>query len=207
MPETSQLEIAYRLTGACCYQPDPLWQEADLFPNLQQALQPWAPALAGHAVAMQQDCHQTGQQPLLVDYAALFVGPGSLLAAPYGSVYLEKDRQVMGASTQAALECYRSAGLTLADDFPELPDHIAVELEFCSYLLQRQLQALINNDPAEAQQWHAQRRSFLQQHLGRWVRPFCADLREQSETGFYRQLADLLEGLVLADLQQMEVSG
>lgn len=207
MPETSQLEIAYRLTGACYYQPDPLWQEADLFSNLQQALQAWAPALANHAAALRTAADQTGQTPLLVDYAALFVGPGTLLAAPYGSVYLEKDRQVMGASTQAALECYQSAGLALADDFPELPDHIAVELEFCCYLLQQQLTAEQTGDTAAANKWRTERRTFLQQHLGRWATPFCASQRQQAETAFYRRLADLLEGLVLADLQQMETSG
>lgn len=203
MPEITQLEIAYRLSSACCYQPDQQWQEAQLFPNLQQALLPWAPALADHAGAMRQAYEQIGHEPLLVDYAALFVGPGTLLAAPYGSVYLEKDRQVMGSSTQAALECYRSAGLTLADDFPELPDHIAVELEFCSYLLQRQLQALADDDQADAEHWHEQRRTFLQQHLGRWVKPFCANLREQADTALYRHLGDLLEGLVTTDLQRL----
>lgn len=200
MPDTAQTEIAYRLTSACCYQPDHQWQEAELFLHLNKALEATCPALSAHAKAMDSDYRNTGHQRLLVDYAALFVGPGSLLAAPYGSVYLDRDRQVMGASTHQVLDSYRAAGLQLADDFAELPDHIAVELEFCSYLLQRQQQAEAAGEMAEAAQWQERRASFLQQFLSRWVKQFCANIRENAETGFYRQLADLIEGLIAADL-------
>jgi TorA maturation chaperone TorD len=207
MPDTIQTEIAYRLTSACCYQPDNQWREADLFSHLFKALETVSPPLVTTARAMESDYQHIDQQKLLVDYAVLFVGPGSLLAAPYGSVYLEKDRQVMGASTQAVLETYRAAGLQLADDFPELPDHIAVELEFCSYLLQRQQQSEAAGAMAEAAEWRERRASFLNQFPGRWVKQFCANLRENAETDFYRHLADLIEGLIAADLSALSATG
>lgn len=203
MPKTAQREVAYRLTSACCYAPDQLWQETQLFEHLASAIASTAPALAETALALGCAFQQNEQQTLLVDYAALFVGPGPLLAAPYGSVYLEKGRRVMGDSTQSAGEFYRSAGLTFADGFTELPDHIAVELEFCSYLLQRQLAAEGSADADAAGYWQEQRRRFLQQHLGRWVASLCAAVRDNAETTFYQQLADLVEGLVTADLQQL----
>lgn len=202
MPEITQLEIAYRLTSACCYQPDNQWQETGLFQHLTQALKICCPSLTAHTDAMENDYRQTDLQTLLVDYAALFVGPGTLLAAPYGSVYLEKERRVMGDSTQSALDCYRAQGLVIADDFPELPDHIAVELEFCSYLLQCQVQAEQTRDIARAGNCQKQRVQFLQHHLARWIQPFCTALRNNAETTFYRQLADLIEGLVTSDLHQ-----
>ena len=37
-------------------------------------------------------------EPLGVDYTKLFVGPYTLLAPPYGSVYLDGERRVMGDS-------------------------------------------------------------------------------------------------------------
>lgn len=203
MSETSQLEIAYRLVCACCYEPDQQWQEAQLFDHLTSAITTIHPTLADCAQALKHAFQQDDRQALLVDYAALFVGPGTLLAAPYGSVYLEPGRQVMGDSTQAALELYCAAGLQLSDDFPELPDHIAVELEFCSYLLQRQQAAEQAGDTGESEQWQEQRAHFLRQHLGRWVAPFCDAVREHAETGFYRKLTDLIEELVATDLNRL----
>lgn len=199
MPETAQLEIAYRLASACCYQPDKAWTEENLFSELAKSTRTFSERLAKTASAMEKAFSRSDLQSLLVDYAALFVGPGTLLAAPYGSVYLEKDRQVMGASTMAALDCYRSAGLNLTDDFPEMPDHIAVELEFCSYLLQRQLQTEIAGDQKEAAIWQTQRADFLKNHLARWSPLFCSSLRQNAATGFYKELSELIQGIVSSD--------
>ncbi|MFN2356106.1 MAG: molecular chaperone, partial [Desulfopila sp.] len=81
---------------------------------------------------MEQAIHESRHQDLLVEYARLFVGPFELLAPPYGSVYLETGRRLMGDSTIAVQHMYTNAGLTL--DVQEAPDHIALELEFMHYL-------------------------------------------------------------------------
>jgi len=56
-------------------------------------------------------------ETLEVDYARLFVGPFNLMAPPYGSVYLEGGRQVMGASTADVQKRYRAAGLDIDTGF------------------------------------------------------------------------------------------
>ncbi len=40
------------------------------------------------------------------------------------------------------------------------------------------------------------RRRFMEDHIGRWVPEFCADLRERSRGRFYQALADTLGELV-----------
>ena len=199
MPDTAQLEIAYRLASACCYQPDRAWIEENLFSELVKATRTFSENLSKTAEAMELALDNSDLQSLLVDYSALFVGPGTLLAAPYGSVYLEKDRQVMGETTMAALGCYRSAGLNLTDDFTEMPDHIAVELEFCSYLLQRQLQSEIAGDQNGVETWQTQRADFLKNHLAVWAPPFCSNLHQNAATSFYKELAELIQGIISSD--------
>jgi TorA maturation chaperone TorD len=62
---------------------------------------------------------------LEVDYTGLFVGPFLAPAPPYGSVYLEDGRQIMGESTIDVRQHYLSLGLDLSTDFKEPPDHIS----------------------------------------------------------------------------------
>ncbi|CAB5095502.1 Respiratory arsenate reductase cytoplasmic chaperone [Olavius algarvensis associated proteobacterium Delta 3] len=61
---------------------------------------------------------------LCVDFARLFIGPYALLAPPYGSVYLDGERRVMGNSTMHVRSFYSDAGLELSAQFKEPPDHI-----------------------------------------------------------------------------------
>ena len=54
------------------------------------------------------DLHSDRVSTLSRDYADLFVGPGALKAAPWGSVYLSEDQTTCGESTQAVKAFYRS---------------------------------------------------------------------------------------------------
>jgi TorA maturation chaperone TorD len=80
-------------------------------------------------------------EPLKIDFSKLFVGPYKLFAAPYGSVYLDSERQVMGDSTLDVKTRYREAGLDTAKNFKDAPDHISAELEFMYYLIFKEIEA------------------------------------------------------------------
>lgn len=126
---------------------------------------------------------------LKVDYAKLFVGPYSLLAPPYGSVYLEGERKVMGESTLAVREIYRSFGLDTSENFPETPDHIAAELEFMYFLVTKEIEAMVSGDVEAALEYLDQQQKFLEAHLGAWVADFATCVEENAETAFFRNLA------------------
>ena len=90
----------YKLLAACFYEPEKqLFLEENLCQNLAQLLQHSTPEGAEAAEQMLLSLQQYNQQELSVDHAALFVGPFELIAAPYGSVWREKQRLVMGDST------------------------------------------------------------------------------------------------------------
>ena len=73
-------------------------------------------------------------QTLLVDYTRLFLGPPQPLARPHGSFWLTGETTLMQDATMAVLDLYQEGGFELDDEFREVPDHVAVELEFL-YLL------------------------------------------------------------------------
>lgn len=193
------LEIAYRLLSACLYQPSPEWGEADIFSHLKEALQVVAPSVAAGTDVMEGALRDVDEAELTVVYSRLFVGPFSLGAAPYGSFYLEREKKVMGDTTVAVQEFYRQAGLSLDEDFTELPDHMAVELEFISYLLRRTMSEATEGERSATTEWIGMRRDFLRQFVIGWYGGFCAAIREATDNPFYRAYADCLEALIGRD--------
>lgn len=192
------LEASYRLLSACLYQPSGEWVETNLFGQLKQAIQVIAPSVADRVDAMEAEFKRAGETELMVVYSRLFVGPFSLEAPPYGSYYLEAEKRIMGETTVAVRDFYLRMGLDLDQDFTELPDHMAVELEFVSYLLQRTL-ASIESDTGAAAQWTEQRRDFLRSFLERWYAEFCGAIRTATDNPFYRAHADCLEAVIGRD--------
>jgi len=138
---------------------------------------------------------------LKVDYARLFVGPYTLSAPPYGSVYLEGERLVMGDSTLDAQKRYRNAGLDIAKDFKEAPDHIAVELEFMHFLIFKEIEAATHSNIEAFANCLKKQQSFLEDHLGDWQSEFTDTVIANSDTEFYKALAKSTKIFIGQDLQ------
>lgn len=181
----------YRLLAACFYYPrKEEYTQENLFNNLTDALKRVFPPATVFSENMGEAFSLYSDEELLVDFSQLFVGPYELKAPPYGSVYLDKGRKVMGDSTMEVMEMYREAGLAISDDFKELPDHIAAELEFMYYLIFKEIEALENSDIAGAIAFINRQKLFLDRFLKRWIQPFCNKMREGASSEFYRALAD-----------------
>jgi TorA maturation chaperone TorD len=126
---------------------------------------------------------------LKADYAKLFSGPYTLLAPPYGSVYLDGERKVMGDSTVVVRGIYRRAGVDISGDFHDAPDHIAAELEFMYFLIFKEVEALNESDVGRAIDFLNQQKAFLRDYLLAWVPEFTEKVEEVAETEFYKSLA------------------
>ena len=178
----------YKLLAECYYPPaEATFQHAMQLRRSLEAVCPSAAEAADRMEAAWQN-HEAIDE-LAIDHARLFVGPFALLAPPFGSVYLEGERRLMGDSTLAVGECYREAGLEVASGFNGTPDHIAAELEFMHFLVIKELEALATGDLIRAQHFRQKQRSFLERHLAAWVPNFSRSVEEQAQTGFYRDLA------------------
>ncbi len=134
-----------------------------------------------------------------MEHARLFIGPYSLLAPPYGSVYLESERKIMGNSTMDVINRYRQSGLIVAEDFKDAPDHIAAELEFMHFLIFKAMEAANQGDVNGIVTGLLNQQSFLEQHLGAWVHEFAGNVVENAKTPFYRNLARATEVFIKDD--------
>lgn len=143
---------------------------------------------------------KTDIHDLRLDHARLFIGPFELAAAPFGSVYLDGGRTLMGESTRNIRDLYRQAGLEMADNFNNPPDHIIAELEFAAYLISTELEP----DPETAENINDLKLRFFRNHLGAWIAPFTRAVEQGAATGFYRLLGSLTRQIVLGEADRVQ---
>jgi TorA maturation chaperone TorD len=185
-----------RYLAACYYEPDPAFEEEGMFGNLVDAARLVDPSLLPHAECMEKEFRNTALDGLLIDYTRLFIGPMDILAKPYGSYWLEEEKTLMGESTMAVQALYAEAEFEMDEEFKELPDHIAAELEFFYLLLFRENEARNAKDATKLSVALELQRRFLQAHLGAWISKFTDAVRSSAQCGFYRELAELTEKFI-----------
>jgi TorA maturation chaperone TorD len=139
-------------------------------------------------------------EEIAVEYARLFAVPGDQAVRPYESVYCDTlaidtttacspyfDPEPIvggltgflhGPSANAVRDAYQHAGFSVEPGCHELPDHLAIELEFMGRLLER----------GEVDQAN----TFFTNHLGRWAFRCLNDIKQEASAGFYRAAADAL---------------
>lgn len=185
-----------RLLAACYYQPDPVFDEEGVFDTLLAAARLVDDALVPQAESLGDAFRTTDLPTLLLDYTRLFLGPVEILAKPYGSVWLDAKKELMGDSTVALLDLYREAEFEMDDEFKELPDHIAVELEFLYQLVFRENEARLSGDTNQLAATLSLQKRFLTQHLGAWAGHFTSAVQAGAQSRFYRTLAGLTADLI-----------
>jgi len=122
------------------------------------------------------------------EYTRLFIGPGDPPCHPYESVYRNNGSdassgQVLGESTKSVVDWYRRYDLMADSAWNDLPDHIAVELEFAGYLKE--------TDPNACE-------AFLNEHPRQWIDEFLTDVEAHAEIPFYRDLATVTKQVISA---------
>lgn len=107
------------------------------------------------------------------EHVRLFsVSPSGTPCSPYESSYVETGGEGAGWVKAHLQHTYRRAGLAISGSLNESPDHVAVELEFMSYLCRQEAADWERRTPDQAVQLLAQERMFLRTHLGRWFGDF-----------------------------------
>lgn len=176
-----------RLLGALFYHaPD----QASLQPILQFLSQAdWQQQW--HNFPAQQNLEQQIQQGLQSqqldsEYQALFIGPNSLIAPPWGSVYLDPESVLFGCSLIELREFLQQHQVAFALTSNEPEDHFGLMLLLAAYLAENHAALL---------------KPFLAQHLLTWSERYLSLLIAQQDSLFYQAVARLAQH-TLADWQQ-----
>jgi TorA maturation chaperone TorD len=135
------------------------------------------------------------------EYVRLFlVNPK---APPYESVYTDPDGHARGLIAVQLAREYAHAGLAMAPSLKEPPDHIAVELEFISFLCEREAWGWEKDICEDVIRALERQRAFLSQHLGRWFTTFAQRITEAAPEKLYGVVAEALEAFIRHDLEQL----
>lgn len=188
------------LQALCREQKAAFWAQVAEFspsPNLGRHLV----QLQGEAAAALAEPEALGQ--LVREYDRLFRGPYHVEAPPYESLYVGGADCVMGEAASTMLELYAEAGLALAPDWHDLPDHVAAELAFMAYMGQREAGQMLRGHEQRAEGWRQQQHSFLKEHLGRWLPLLRQRVEAAHGCAFYIALASTAELFTLAHLEEL----
>ena len=128
------------------------------------------------------------------DYGRLF-GPGGVVSI-YETEYDPLVAVRKGHELSDLLGFYTAFGFELRGDRHELPDHLAVELEFMSLLLVKLLYARQRGMEEAQEVTYTAIASFLRDHLGRWVEAFAEAVDQARAFLAYELLARIVRDLV-----------
>jgi putative dimethyl sulfoxide reductase chaperone len=200
---TRSRAACYRYLSACYCLPEGEFLSPDDLAGFGDFLADIGSEAADKPQAMAEVLEATAQDEMRIEYSRLFVGPFKLPAPPYGSVYLDDGRRLMGDSTIDAIRRYREAGVDVDPVQEDVPDHIAIELEFMAYLVHLQEEAATAEDSDALRDALDKQIGFLDRHLCAWVPEFAAIVKAESESAFYTDLADATETFLAEDLARV----
>jgi putative dimethyl sulfoxide reductase chaperone len=127
----------------------------------------------------------------------------ALACTPYETEYDPMRSVRKGHVLADIVGFYTAFGLQPSGKQGELPDHIGMELEFMSLLLQKEAYARLHDWTEKVEVCADGQRKFLNDHLGTWVFAFCDRLEETSVLEFYRGLARLLSAFMTHEIRTL----
>ena len=158
----------------------------------------------GAAHEMSNSPLERREDELEVEYNRLFVGPGAPRVYPYESLYRGSMSLVMGPSAGEVLQAYRRNGLAITTAFKDLPDHIAVELEFMARLCCEEARAGSAGRVDLALRLKQEQRSFLNAHLASWLPAMCEKVIRETTSTIYRGFAEIAAIFVGWDRERLD---
>lgn len=100
---------------------------------------------------------------------------------------------------------YKAFGLDGSDVEKERCDHVSVELEFLQFLLYKQAYAIEHDGEEKAQICEDAVKSFIKEHVGKWVPLLATLLAKKAGSGFYFALSVLTKEFMGLEMKLMRI--
>lgn len=142
------------------------------------------------------------------EYMRLFVGPASLIAPPWESVYTSADHLMFQMSTLDVKRTYQRYGVVAAEDGSNnvASDHIALELAFMGLLAGKEFAAREAGNLQSLSELLEEQARFLDGHLLNWVGAFVSKMMGglEDDAVLYPTLAKLTASFLAIDRALIE---
>lgn len=125
---------------------------------------------------------------------------------PYELEYGRSHIHLQAAELADIAGFYAAFGMELAAGANERADHVAVECEFMSVLAAKEAHAIATGDTEGLEVLRGAQRSFLRDHLGRWLPAFARRISEADGDGLYGALGRFAGAFVAAECGRLNVA-
>jgi len=127
---------------------------------------------------------------------------------PYESFYVREDGMIESGGANPVLQIYNEFGYRVDLDKGRIisPDHIAVEMEFMSMLIDAQQKATLKKDEEATKNFQKMQQSFLKKHLLQFAPMYLLNVAEQARTPFYKDSAKLALEFLLEDYEYLKAT-
>ncbi|MEM1676273.1 MAG: molecular chaperone TorD family protein [Nitrososphaerota archaeon] len=145
---------------------------------------------------------------LAVDYANIFLGvkhAREKKGAPHPSESVYKTGLLMQEPYDEVLQAYWDAGVDVVKDFKEPADHVAIELQFMSYLCRKASESLQKGDKESLIKFLKAQKDFLEKHILQWIPRLAKDILESADTDFYKGFGKVLGRYVQYDKEIVDM--
>lgn len=133
------------------------------------------------------------------EYIRLFeIAPKRPPCPLYEGYWRGRDQTERRELMAELMSFYRFFGLSLGDEVREMPDHLAVELEFTALLADGEADA--QAEGGDDGSFRRAQRDFLQRHLGSWTSKLTEAIHGIDAHPFFQALMAEIDAQVQADL-------
>lgn len=145
-----------------------------------------------------------GRVSLEEEYSGLFLS-GAAAVLPLESAFRASGAEGIARIVGGLEREYTSAGLELATDLTEAPDHAAVELGFLAQLCAEEMAAWKARSLEEGLRLLRREAAFLHKHPSAWLPAFERSVRERDPGSRYAVFAEVAASFVAFDLDRTEL--
>jgi TorA maturation chaperone TorD len=142
---------------------------------------------------------------LYYEWGSLFGVEEGVTVSQYELTYLPGPLMTNSRDMADIAGFYKAFDLSLAEGENDRKDLLGFQLEFLSHLCLREAYLRREGDDEGVHVVVGARRSFVEDHLGRWFWRFADEVCKYDDGGFYAALTDLLSALVERELELLEV--
>lgn len=173
------------------------------FSDEQEEMEHGAKLVAEFCASHDLDSPDT-QNALHWDFTRMFIGPDRLPAPPWESAYRHKDKLLFQEHTLKVRQAYMKYQLLPVNFMKEADDHIGLELDFMYQLTIMALEAIEEQNLAELREILKDQKTFLENHLLKWVPELSAKITESATHSFYPGMGKILTGYLKLDLEALK---
>lgn len=161
------------------------------------------PSLDDWEILRKKDNKTLLEQHLNVDFANISL----LHLVPYETFYTREDQMIETGGANPVTDIYHEYDYVVDYEKARVvsSDHIGVELEFMHYLVEIEMNALKANDEEAVKHIQFAQKTFLNKHLLKWAPMYLINVKYESRTPIYYDVAEMCLEFILADNEYLSV--